>query len=145
MINKTIAIANDHAGYEMKMKLVEFLRNLGFETEDMGTYSTESCDYSDFGHKLGKSINDGRYKTGIAICGSGNGINITVNKYPKVRAALCWNNEISSLARKHNDANICTLPGRFVDFSQACEIIQTFLSTDFEGGRHQKRIDKIPI
>ena len=112
---------------------------------DFGTYSEESCDYPDFAHKLAEAIENKDCEIGIAICGSGNGINMTVNKHQLIRSALCWNPEISRLARLHNDANICALPARFVSFEEAKEIVDVFLGTEFEGGRHIIRINKIPV
>lgn len=140
-----IAIANDHAGYELKLKLVEYLKENGNEIKDFGSYSSESCDYPDFAHPMATAVENGDFEYGISICGSGNGINMTVNKHQKIRSALCWNEEISKLARLHNNANICSLPARFIDFVTAKNIVNIFLSTPFEGGRHQKRIDKIPL
>jgi ribose 5-phosphate isomerase B len=138
-----LALASDHAGFELKSFLVKVLTSEGFTLNDLGTNSTESVDYPDYAHRLGKSVNDGVFSKGIAICGSGNGVNMVVNKYPAVRAALCWNSEQAELTRRHNDANILCLPGRFIDFDDALKAVKLFLSTDFEGGRHQKRVDKI--
>jgi ribose 5-phosphate isomerase B len=112
---------------------------------DFGTHSSDSCDYPDFGHRLAEAVERGEFDYGIAICGSGNGINMTVNKHQGIRAALCWTPELAALARQHNNANVLSLPGRFVDNASALEMVKTFLSTDFEGGRHQRRIDKIPV
>lgn len=140
-----IAIACDHAGYELKEFLIGYLSGMGVEVKDFGTNSTDSVDYPDFAHPLASAVNNGEFKFGITICGSGNGINMVSNKYPKVRAALCWTVEISELARQHNDANICSLPARFIDNALAVEIIDKFLETEFEGGRHLNRINKIPI
>ncbi|MFW6095547.1 MAG: ribose 5-phosphate isomerase B [Bacteroidota bacterium] len=140
-----IAIAGDHAGYELKTYLIEYLSRKGYKVKDFGTDSEESVDYPDFAHPLAKSVSKGENDFGITICGSGNGISMVVNKYPEIRAALCWNKEISKLARTHNNANVCSLPARFLTKEEARDIVEIFLSTDFEGGRHQRRIDKIPV
>ena len=140
-----IAIASDHAGFELKKLLVEYLTNKDFIIKDFGTYSDESSDYPDFAHPLALAVENGEYLFGITLCGSGNGINMTANKHQSIRSALCWNTEISELARLHNDANVCSIPARFVDFKLAKEIVDIFLSTSFEGGRHLRRIKKIPI
>lgn len=144
MDNK-IGIASDHAGYELKELLVGYLDSQGYDVYDFGCESEQSCDYPDYAHPLGYAVDSGQITRGIAVCGSGNGINMTVNKHPKVRAALCWTEEIARLARAHNDANICSLPARFIENDQAVAIVEAFLETPFEGGRHQARIDKIPI
>lgn len=142
--NSTIlAIASDHGGFEMKEFLKNKLENAGYKVKDFGTYSEESVDYPDLIHPLAKAINDGEYKIGIIMCGSGNGAQITANKYPNVRAGLCWNEEQAMLTRLHNNANILSLPGRFVPLDQAWKIVEIFLSTDFEGGRHVQRVEKI--
>lgn len=138
-----LAMASDHGGFEMKEFLKENLKKLGYIIKDFGTYSEESVDYPDFIHPLAKAINDGEYKTGIIMCGSGNGAQITANKYPNVRAGLCWNEEQAMLTRLHNNANILSLPGRFVSMDMALKITKVFLSTDFEGGRHVQRVEKI--
>lgn len=140
-----IPIACDHGGFEMKEFLVKHLSELGYSIEDLGTYSSESVDYPDFIHPLAKAVNDGVYPLGIIICGSGNGAQMVANKYPKVRAALCWTVEIAKLSRQHNNANILALPGRFVDLPSAAAMAEIFLSTSFEGGRHTQRVDKITI
>lgn len=145
MDGKKIGIACDHAGYEMKEFLVGWLEAEGYDVHDFGTMSPESCDYPDFAHPLGYAIDGGELKTGITLCGSGNGINMAINKHPKVRAALCWNVEIAELARLHNDANVCTLPSRCIGNDEAVRILEKFLGTEFEGGRHQRRVDKIPM
>jgi ribose 5-phosphate isomerase B len=113
--------------------------------EDLGTDSSASVDYPDFGHALAEHVLSGKYDAGISLCGSGNGINITANKHAGIRSALCWRKDIAELARGHNDANICALPARFISFEQACEILDAFIETPFDGGRHQRRIEKIPI
>ncbi len=139
-----IAIASDHAGYEMKVKLLKYLTDKGYQVKDFGPFSAESVDYPDYGHPLATDVEKGNFDKGITLCGSGNGINITANKHQGIRSALCWTEEISSLARKHNDANICALPARFIQFDLATKIVDIFLNTEFEGGRHKTRIDKIP-
>ena len=145
MKNKKIAIVSDHAGFYLKQKLLEFLKNKKYEVKDFGTFTEESVDYPDFGHQMADSVSAGEFDLGISICGTGNGINMTANKHQGIRSALCWNEEISRLARAHNDANVCALPGRFISESEAYLIVRTFLDTDFEGGRHKRRIDKIPL
>lgn len=140
-----IGIACDHAGFAMKELVVKHLLAQGHAVKDFGTYSEESCDYPDFAHKLGNAIENGQLNWGVALCGSANGITMTVNKHPNVRAAICWTNEITQLARWHNDANVCSLPARFITPEQAYTIVDTFFTEKFEGGRHQKRVDKINI
>lgn len=140
-----LGICCDHAGYNLKETLKPYLVDKGFEIVDYGTNSGESCDYADFAHKMATDIDQGVLTRGISICGSGNGINMTTNKHQAVRAALCWMKEISILARQHNDANVCSLPGRYVSDAEAKEIVDAFLETTFEGGRHQRRIEKIPF
>jgi ribose 5-phosphate isomerase B len=140
-----IGIACDHAGYELKEALKEYLEAKGLQVEDYGTDSQDSVDYPDFAHPLAESVEKGINKKGITICGSGNGISMVANKHKGVRAALCWNEEICKLARAHNNANVCSLPARFISTGEAKKIIDTFLSTDFEGGRHERRVNKIPI
>ena len=144
-ITKPIALCSDHAGFDTKQAVIAFLKEQGIEYKDFGTYSTESCDYPDFAHPCAISVESGDCYPGIAICGSGNGINMTRNTHQKIRAALCWEPELAQLARAHNNANILVMPGRFISNEKALEIVKTFLSTDFEGGRHQRRIDKIPV
>jgi ribose 5-phosphate isomerase B len=143
MIGKKIAIGCDHAGFKLKEVLKDFLLAKKLEVIDFGTHSEESVDYADYAHPLADAIEDKRCDMGITICGSGNGITMTVNKHQGIRAALCWTAEISRLARAHNDANICSLPGRFVTEAEAKNIVEVFLSTPFEGGRHENRIRKI--
>lgn len=140
-----LVITSDHAGYSLKEELIKHLVNEGHTVKDFGTDSNESVDYPEFGHALAKAIENGEYDFGISICGSGNGINMTANKHQGIRSALCWNREISELARAHNNANICALPGRFLSVEEAIVIIETFLQTTFDGGRHERRIKKIPI
>lgn len=143
--NKKIAVVSDHAGFYLKEKLVGYLIKEKYDVRDLGTSSSESVDYPDFGHPLANAVSAGEFETGISICGTGNGINMVVNKHPGIRAALCWNEEISRLSRAHNDANILTLPGWFISESEAYLITKTFLTTTFEGGRHARRIDKISL
>ncbi|MCB8995490.1 MAG: ribose 5-phosphate isomerase B [Bacteroidales bacterium] len=145
MEKEKIAIAADHAGYELKQMIISHLQGRNFDIKDFGTNSPQAVDYADYAHPLANAIESGEFPRGISICGSGNGINMTVNKHPGIRSALCWNVEIARLARFHNDANICALPARFITREEAFEIIDMFLSTGFEGGRHQQRISKIPI
>lgn len=140
-----IAICSDHAGYELKSIIEGYLEANNLEFKDFGTFSAESCDYPDFAHPAARAIEEGKCYPGIAMCGSGNGIAMTLNKHQGIRAALCWNTELASLARRHNDANVLVLPARFIDPALALQIVDTFLSTGFEGGRHQRRIDKIPV
>ena len=139
-----ISIGNDHAGPEYKKEIISLLESKGYQIKNYGTNSPESVDYPDFIHPVAKDISEGKATIGIIICGSGNGANMTANKYSKIRSALCWNNEIAALARQHNDANILSLPARFISIEQAKEMVLTFLNTTFEGGRHQTRVDKIP-
>lgn len=138
-----IPIACDHGGFEMKEYLKNKLIKLGYDIEDMGTYSDASIDYPDMIHPLAKDINDGKYQLGIILCGSGNGAQMTANKYRNVRAALCWSLEQAQLAREHNNANIMSLPGRFIKKDLAMEMTLNFLNKEFEGGRHQRRVEKI--
>lgn len=140
-----IAICSDHAGYELKSIIEGYLEANNLEFEDFGTFSAESCDYPDFAHPAARAIEEGKCYPGIAMCGSGNGIAMTLNKHQGIRAALCWNTELASLVRRHNDANVLVLPARFIEPALALQIVDTFLSTGFEGGRHQRRIDKIPV
>lgn len=142
---KKVGIACDHAGYELKEEIKEYLSLKGIEVEDFGTYSSESVDYADFAHPLADSVENGTNELGFTICGSGNGINMTINKHQGIRGALCWTSEISMLARLHNDANICSMPGRYVSVEEAKKIVDLFLTTEFEGGRHINRINKIPV
>ena len=140
-----IAVCNDHAGFELKSTLLDHLKALQVGTvKDFGSYTDESCDYADFAHPLAIAVENGEFDLGITICGSGNGISMVANKHKGIRSALCWENEIASLARRHNNANVISLPARFVTANEAKEMVNTFLTTDFEGGRHQKRVDKIP-
>ena len=140
---KEIAIGCDHAGFTLKEKLSTLLKEMNYAVKDVGCYSDQSVDYPDFGHQVAQTVEENTNKKGIVICGSGNGINMSVNKHSKVRGALCWNKEIAELARLHNDANILALPARYLSYEEAEKIVKTFLNTSFEGGRHQRRIDKI--
>lgn len=140
-----IAIACDHAGYATKEELKKYLSDLGYEVWDFGTHSEESVDYPDFAHPLAFAIENGEYDLGILLCGSGNGVSITANKHQGVRSALCWIPEIATLARQHNNANVCAIPARFVSVSEAKHIVKAFLDAHFEGGRHEHRVEKIPI
>lgn len=142
---KKIAIVSDHAGFYLKEKILKYLIKERVDVSDLGCKSEEKSDYPDFGHPLAEAVSSGEYELGISICGTGNGINMTVNKHPGIRGALCWNEDISRLARAHNDANICALPGRFISEAEAYLIVRTFINTSFEGGRHQDRIDKISL
>lgn len=141
----TIGMASDHAGYELKVKVKDYFEGKGYGIKDFGTYTEESCDYADYAHRLANAIENKELTVGLAFCGSGNGINITLNRHKMVRSAYCWKAEIAELARAHNDSNICTIPTRFLSEQEAIDIIETFLFTDFEGGRHQRRIEKIEI
>lgn len=144
MEKKKLGMASDHAGYTMKVKVKEYLESIGYEVVDFGNYSEASADYADFAHPLANAIENGELDRGIAMCGSGNGINMTLNHHKGIRSALCWIPEIAALAKQHNDANVCTLPARFVTFEEAKAIVDAYLNAEFEGGRHQARIDKIP-
>ncbi len=143
--DKPVGMCSDHAGYEMKSLIEGYLEAQGITFIDFGTNSTESCDYADFAHPCAKAVENGSVYPAIALCGSGNGIGMTLNKHQGVRAALCWEPELARLARAHNDANVLVLPARFISPELALEIVEVFLNTDFEGGRHQRRIEKIPV
>ncbi|MGN0036513.1 MAG: ribose 5-phosphate isomerase B [Bacteroidaceae bacterium] len=145
MSKQIIGLAADHAGYELKEYVKTWLEAKGMAYKDFGTYSAESVDYPDFAHALARAIEAGECHPGIAICGSGEGISMTLNKHQGIRAALCWKPEIASLSRQHNDANVLVMPGRFISHDEAAAIMEAFFSADFEGGRHQRRIDKIPV
>jgi ribose 5-phosphate isomerase B len=138
-----ISIGNDHAGPEYKIAIVAYLNSKGHVVTNYGTDTDASVDYPDFAHPVAIDVSEGKADFGIVICGSGNGIAMTVNKHAKVRAGLCWTKEIAYLTRLHNNANILSIPARFTSIAQAIEIVETFLTTDFEGGRHQTRVDKI--
>ena len=138
-----IAIGNDHAGPDYKHAIVAYLKNEGHEVSNFGTDTTDSVDYPDFGHQVASAVDTGIVDLGIVICGSGNGIAMSANKHQNVRAALCWMKEIAVLAREHNNANVISIPARYTSVNQALEMVKAFLTTDFEGGRHQRRVDKI--
>lgn len=142
---KTVGIACDHAGFALKKFVIEYLEAHGYQYKDYGTYSDMSCDYPDFGHALAEGITSGEVYPGIGICGSGEGISITLNKHTGVRAGLAWCPEIGQLIRQHNDANVLVLPGRFVDNKTAAKIMDNFFTTSFEGGRHERRVKKIDL
>ena len=145
MDDKKIGIASDHAGYQLKEFIIGYLDSKGYDVHDFGCHSEESCDYPDYAHPLAEAIEKGELPRGIAMCGSANGITITLNKHQGIRAALCWTAEIAHLARQHNDANVLVMPGRFISTEEADMIMREFFSTPFEGGRHQRRVDKIPV
>ena len=138
-----VAIGCDHAGFDYKDTIIRVLKRAGVEVIDKGTYSTDSVDYPDFVHPVANLIESGNADLGVLICGSGNGVTMSANKHAGIRAALCWKDEIASLARQHNDANIISIPARFVSAKLARQMVRTFISTEFEGGRHQRRVDKI--
>ena len=138
-----ILISNDHAGFELKKEVVSFLEEKGYVVENMGDNTGQSVDYPDVIHPLAKAISKSNKKKGIIMCGTGNGVSMVANKYKGVRAGLCWNKEIASLSRQHNDANVLSLPARFLSSEEAIEIVKTFLETDFEGERHERRVNKI--
>ena len=142
---KKIGIASDHAGYQMKEFLTGYLDSLGYEVFDFGCHSEASCNYAEFAHPLGYAVERGELPHGISLCGSGNGIAMTLNKHPGIRAALCWTPEIAELARNHNDANVCSIPARFVEHAVAVQIVDKFLESPFEGGRHLARVAMIPL
>jgi len=139
-----IAIGNDHAGTELKLQILRYLEENNHTVINVGTDTDESVDYPDFAHQVAQKVDQGETEKGVVICGSGNGVNITVNKYPGVRSALCWTPEIAALARQHNNANVIAIPARFVSAEMALEMVKVFFETDFEGGRHSRRVDKIP-
>jgi len=140
---KTIAIGSDHAGFELKEQLRKWLQETGVALKDFGTSSSDSVDYPDFAHLVASDIEHGNHELGILVCGTGIGVDMAANKHQGIRSALCWNKEVSKLAKSHNNANIISLPGRFISFEKAKEILTTFFNTEFEGGRHQNRINKI--
>ena len=140
----TVAIGNDHAGTTYKFEIVKLLKNQGIEVINFGTDDDSSMDYPDAIHPVADAVESGRAELGIILCGSGNGAAMTANHHKNIRAALCWNDELVALARQHNDANILSIPARFVSQEEALQFVETFLHTDFEGGRHKRRIDKIP-
>ncbi len=138
-----VSIGNDHAGPEYKIAIVNSLEKRGHQVTNHGTDSSESVDYPDFAHLVGQDVQNGNADLGIVICGSAQGVSMTVNKYSKVRGAVCWNKEIAQLAREHNNANVICLPARFTSIPQAVAMVEAFLDTDFAGGRHERRVDKI--
>ena len=140
-----IGVACDHAGYDLKCYIIDHLTNLNYHIIDFGCFTNVSCDYADYAHLLGYAIDNDEIQVCIVFCGSGNGINMTVNKHSSVRSALCWNSEIAFLARHHNDANVCSIPSRFISNDEAINIVNVFLKECFDGGRHKKRIEKIPL
>lgn len=140
---KFIGMASDHAGYEMKEALKPLVQSLGYDILDYGTHSTESVDYPDFAHPLANAIEKGEVCCGIALCGSGNGISMTLNKHQGIRAALCWTPELASLAKQHNNANVLSLPARFISLEDAEAIVKAYFAASFEGGRHERRVQKI--
>ena len=144
-MGEKIAMASDHAGFQLKQKLKAYLESLGYQVEDFGTHSEESCDYADFAHPAALAVEKGDCDFGIGMCGSGNGIQMTLNKHQGIRAALCWTPELAALAKQHNNANFLVLPARFISEDEAEKIVDAYLNATFEGGRHQKRIDKIPV
>lgn len=142
---KKIAMASDHAAYDLKEIIKPWLVAKGYEVEDFGTHSAASCDYADYGHPAAYAVENSECDFGIAMCGSGNGIQITLNKHQGIRAALCWLPELGALAKQHNDANFLVLPARFISEHLAKETVEAYLEASFEGGRHQRRVDKIPV
>ena len=141
----TISIGNDHAGPEYKSAIIEHLKTKGYTIKNYGTDTNDSADYPDFVHPVASDVNNGKVDLGILICGTANGVGMTANKYQNVRAGVCWNSEISELAKQHNNANIICIPARFTSIPQAIKMVDVFLETEFEGGRHKRRIDKIPL
>lgn len=139
----TIAIGGDHAGFTYKTELLAFLEHAGYTVKDFGTHNSDSVDYPDFAHPVATAVESGEFDWGILICGSANGVAITANKHQGIRAAICWEEELASLARQHNDANVVCIPARFIDVELAKAIINQFLTTDFEGGRHANRVNKM--
>ena len=142
-LSKPIAIGSDHAGFEQKMKVIQWLNKNGYQLIDMGVYENKSVDYPDYAHPVANAVEEGDATFGILLCGSANGVCMTANKHQGIRAAICWQEEIARLARLHNNANILCLPARFIGDEDAMKILSVFISTEFEGGRHQNRVDKI--
>ncbi len=145
MASISIAIGSDHAGFELKSNIITYLKSNGFDVQDFGAPSEQSVDYPDFAHPVANAVEAGKVKLGILICGSGNGISMAANKHQGIRAAVCWNSEIAKLARLHNDANILSLPARYISFDEAKACVDVFMNTAFEGGRHATRVNKIPV
>jgi ribose 5-phosphate isomerase B len=143
MTTYRIAVGGDHAGYPIKKEVITYLKNKGYIIKDFGAFSDESVDYPDFAHQVATAVENGEFDLGFLFCGSGNGVNITANKHNGIRAALCWIPEIASLARQHNNANICAIPARYVTATDAVSIVDAFLAAKFEGGRHMARVTKI--
>jgi ribose 5-phosphate isomerase B len=141
--SKPIAVGADHAGFEYKTVIVDLLQNKGFEVKDFGTYNKDSVDYPDFAHPVADAVDKGQASLGVLICGSANGVAITANKHPNVRAAICWQTEIARLAREHNNSNIICFPARYISLPMAEEMVNVFIKTSFAGGRHEKRVEKI--
>ncbi len=139
-----IAIASDHAGVDYKARLVNYLDDKGYEIIDFGPTTEDSVDYPDFAHKVSNAVSTNKVELGILFCGSGNGINMSANKHQAIRSALCWKKEIAELSRLHNNANVIAMPARFISYEEAQDIAETFLTTEFEGGRHERRVNKIP-
>jgi ribose 5-phosphate isomerase B len=144
MSTLTIAIGADHAGFQLKTAVAQHLRAKGYTVQDFGAHSEESVDYPDFAHPVAEAVESGKVNFGVLICGSANGISMAANKHKGIRAAICWNREVAKLARQHNDANILSLPARFISTEEALACADVFMETEFEGGRHGKRVDKIP-
>jgi ribose 5-phosphate isomerase B len=144
-LSRPIAIGADHAGYEYKTVIVELLRNKGYEVKDFGTFGPDSVDYPDFAHPVASAVANGEAGCGVLICGSANGVAITANKHQGIRAAICWQPEVARLSRQHNNANIICLPARFISTPAAEEMVNVFLNTSFEGGRHEKRVEKMAV
>lgn len=142
---KSIVIGGDHAGFEFKAAIIKMLEDMGYTVKDVGAHSADSVDYPDYAHPLAEWIEAGKAPLGITLCGSGNGIAIAANKHQGIRAALCWTEELAALARQHNNANVLSIPARFVTRNLALRMVKTFLTTDFEGGRHERRVGKIPV
>lgn len=140
---KKIALCSDHAGYNLKESVKKHLIEKGYEVKDFGTFSTDSCDYPDYAHPAARSLVNGETDFGVAVCSSGNGMQMTLNKYPAIRAALCWLPQLAALARQHNNANFLVLPANFIPEQLGLEIVDTYFSSEFEGGRHQRRVNKI--
>ncbi len=144
-MTKKVGMASDHAGFQMKEYLKSLLHDKGYEVVDFGAYSSDSMDYPDTAHPLARAVENKEVDFGIAMCGSGNGISMTLNKHQGIRAALCWTPELGALAKQHNNANIISLPARFITEEMARDIVEAYITAEFEGGRHQRRIDKIPV
>jgi len=140
-----VAIGGDHAGFQLKEELKDYITDLGHQVQDFGPSSEESCDYPDIAHPLAISVKEGNNQLGVAICGSANGINMTLNKHADIRSAIAWDEELAKLAKAHNDANVLALPARFIDEEMAKKAVKAFLETEFEGGRHQRRVSKINL